>query len=195
MLVQTEYLSCLFQFVFLDLNLLNFFSRWCQKVITNKSGTEGFSKRCDSSTGTRTSDVKILATFPAIREAIDRTCCKVICSKIVAGHIAHRILLMCHFMVSQPLRGDFGQYESPHSPSDVAGADRLTIHFAGIWQLLASQRFPGAIFVFRGNSLQMCFFYIFFFCIIVFGLNVKPTSVSMNVMLIFVQQKLEQNVR
>ena len=163
MLVQTEYLSCLFQFVFLDLNLLNFFSRWCQKVITNKSGTEGFSKRCDSSTGTRTSDVKILATFPAIRETIDRTCCKVICSKIIAGHIAHRILLMCHFIVSQPLGGDFGQYESPHSPSDVAGADRLTIHFAGIWQLLASQRFPGAIFVFRGNSLQMCFFYIFSF--------------------------------
>jgi len=73
-----------------------------------------------------------------------------------------------------------------HSPSDVAGADQLTINFAGIWQLLASQRFPGAIFVFRGNSLQMCFFYIFFFCTIVFGLNVKPTSVSMNVMLIFV---------
>lgn len=47
------------------------------------------------------------------------------------------------------------------SSSDGAGADRLTINFVGIWQLLSILRFPGAIFVFQGNSLQMCFFYIF----------------------------------
>ena len=55
-----------------------------------------------------------------------------------------------------------------HSPSDVAGADQLTINFAGIWQLLASQRFPGAIFVFpreQSANVFLLYFFLLYNCL------------------------------